>query len=114
MLLAGGGHLRAQHPFALEPVEAPNAKMLHSPVRLRRRQMLTQSWNNHANKRALDMTRISETKTTPYDVSDHLRTPEEMSAYLSMWIEETPEDVEGIARALNAIARARTILNSSK
>ena len=114
MLLAGGGHLCVQLPFALEPVDALNANILRTPVRLLQRQMLTHSWNNHANERALDMTRISETKTTPYDVSEHLRTPEEMFAYLSVWIEEAPEDVEGIARALKAIARARTILNSSK
>ncbi len=46
-------------------------------------------------------------KTTPYDVAEHLRTPEEMAAYLDAWLEEAPEDVSGIARALGDIARAK-------
>ena len=29
-------------------------------------------------------------KTTVYDVSEHLRTPEEMAAYLDAWLEEAP------------------------
>jgi len=45
--------------------------------------------------------------TAPYDVAEHLRTPEEMAAYLDAWLEEAPDDVGGIARALGAIARAR-------
>lgn len=46
-------------------------------------------------------------KTIPYDVAEHLRTPEEMAAYLDAWFTEAPEDVAGIARALGDIARAR-------
>ena len=46
-------------------------------------------------------------KTTAYDVAEHLRTPEEMAAYLDAWLEEAPEDVSGIARALGDIARAK-------
>lgn len=42
-----------------------------------------------------------------YDVAEHLRTPQEMAAYLDAWLEEAPEDVAGIARALGDIARAR-------
>ena len=49
----------------------------------------------------------TKTKTTPYDVSEHLRTPEEMAAYLDAWLEEAPDDAAGIARALGDIARAR-------
>lgn len=45
--------------------------------------------------------------TTRYDVAEHLRTPEEMAAYLDAWLSETPEDVSGIARALGDIARAK-------
>ena len=50
---------------------------------------------------------IARTKTIPYDVSQHLRTPEEMAAYLDAWLEEGPDDVVGIARALGDIARAK-------
>jgi probable addiction module antidote protein len=46
-------------------------------------------------------------KTSAYDVAEHLRTPEEMAAYLDAWLEEAPDDVSGIARALGDIARAR-------
>jgi probable addiction module antidote protein len=48
-----------------------------------------------------------KTKTTPYDVAEHLRTPEEMAAYLDAWLEEAPDDAAGIARALGDIARAK-------
>lgn len=47
------------------------------------------------------------TKTVPYDVSEQLRTPEEMAAYLDAWLEEAPDDASGIARALGDIARAK-------
>jgi probable addiction module antidote protein len=43
----------------------------------------------------------------PYDVAEHLRTPEEMAAYLDAWLAEAPDDVAGIARALGDIARAK-------
>jgi probable addiction module antidote protein len=49
----------------------------------------------------------SEARTTTYDVAVHLRTPEEMAAYLDAWLEEAPDDVAGIARALGDIARAK-------
>lgn len=48
----------------------------------------------------------AHTKTVAYDVSEQLRTPEEMAAYLDAWLEEAPEDAAGIARALGDIARA--------
>ena len=44
---------------------------------------------------------------SPYDVAEHLRTPAEMAAYLDAWLEEAPDDVAGIARALGDIARAK-------
>jgi probable addiction module antidote protein len=47
------------------------------------------------------------TKTTPYDVAEQLRTPEEMAAYLDAWLDEAPDDAAGIARALGDIARAK-------
>ncbi|MBK6657196.1 MAG: putative addiction module antidote protein [Proteobacteria bacterium] len=48
-----------------------------------------------------------KTKTFPYDVAEQLRTPEEMAAYLDAWLDEYPDDVTGIARALGTVARAK-------
>jgi probable addiction module antidote protein len=50
---------------------------------------------------------VRKIKTIPYDVSEQLRTPEEMAAYLDAWLEEAPDDAAGIARALGDIARAK-------
>jgi probable addiction module antidote protein len=50
----------------------------------------------------------------PYDVAEHLRTPEEMAAYLEAWLEEVPDDVGGLARALGDIARARGMTQVAK
>jgi probable addiction module antidote protein len=49
----------------------------------------------------------ARTKTTAYDVAEHLRTPKEIAAYLAAWLEDSPEDSAGIARALGDIARAK-------
>src|SRR2546427_5425690 len=51
--------------------------------------------------------KTKKTRTTPYDVAEHLRTPEEMAAYLDAWLAEAPDDAAGIARALGDIARAK-------
>jgi len=53
-------------------------------------------------------------KLAPYDVSDHLRSPEEMAAYLDAWFDEFPEDVSGIARAVGDIARAKGMTKVAK
>ena len=53
-------------------------------------------------------------KTTPYDVAEHLRTPEEMAAYLDAWLEEAPDDAAGIAKALGSIARAKGMTQVAK
>jgi len=50
---------------------------------------------------------MAKTVTTRYDVSEHLRTPEEMAAYLEACMEEAPGDAAFIARALGNIARAK-------
>ncbi len=50
---------------------------------------------------------MAKTKTTLYDVSEHLRTPDEMAAYLEACIEEANGDAAFIAKALGDIARAR-------
>ena len=48
-----------------------------------------------------------KTTTTPHDVAEHLRTPEEMAAYLEACIEEADGDAAFIAKALGDIARAQ-------
>jgi probable addiction module antidote protein len=58
--------------------------------------------------------KVVKTKTTPYDVSEQLRNPEEMAAYLDAWLEEAPEDATGIARALGDIARAKGMSQVAK
>jgi len=50
---------------------------------------------------------MKKTVTTRYDVSEHLRTPEEMAAYLEACIEEAGLDAAFITRALGDIARAK-------
>lgn len=51
--------------------------------------------------------KAAKTRVVPYDVAEQLRTPEEMAAYLDAWLNEAPDDVAGIARALGDIARAK-------
>jgi DNA-binding phage protein len=58
--------------------------------------------------------KATKIKTSSYDVAEHLRTPEEMAAYLDAWLEEAPEDVSGIARALGDIARAKGMSQVAK
>ena len=54
------------------------------------------------------LTKISaKARIVPYDISEQLRTPEEMAAYLDAWFVEAPDDATGIARALGDIARAK-------
>ncbi len=50
---------------------------------------------------------MAKTVTTKYDVAEHLRTPQEMAAYLEMCIEEANGDAAFIAKALGDIARAK-------
>ena len=58
--------------------------------------------------------KLTKTKTTPYDVAEHLRTPEEMAAYLDAWLQAAPDDATGIARALGEIARAKGMTQVAK
>jgi len=58
--------------------------------------------------------KASKAKPTPYDVAEHLRTPEEMAAYLDAWLDEAPEDTAGIAKALGNIARAKGMTQVAK
>src|SRR3990170_5513429 len=50
---------------------------------------------------------MRKTKTTRYDVAEHLRTTEEMAAYLEACLEEANGDAAFIAKALGDIARAK-------
>lgn len=55
-----------------------------------------------------------KTKLTRYDVAEHLRTPEEMSAYLSACMEEAGDDAAFVAKALGDIARAKGMTQIAK
>ncbi len=50
---------------------------------------------------------MPKTKTSRYDVAEHLRTPDEMAAYLEACLEEANCDAAFIAKALGDIARAK-------
>jgi probable addiction module antidote protein len=50
---------------------------------------------------------MTKTTTTRYDVAEHLRTQEEMAAYLEACLEEANGDASFIAKALGDIARAK-------
>src|ERR1044072_2607627 len=50
---------------------------------------------------------MRKTKTTRYDVAEHIRTPEEMAAYLEACLHEAKGDAEFYAKAPGGIPRAR-------
>jgi probable addiction module antidote protein len=50
---------------------------------------------------------MAKTMTARYDVAEHLRTPEEMAAYLEACLEEAEGDAAFVAKALGDIARAK-------
>ena len=50
---------------------------------------------------------MTKTTTSRYDVAEHLRTQEEMAAYLEACLEEANGDAAFIAKALGDIARAK-------
>ena len=57
---------------------------------------------------------MTRTVTSPYDVAEHLRTPEEMAAYLEASMEEADGDAAFIAKALGDIARARGMAQAAR
>ena len=57
--------------------------------------------------RNLKVDTMTKTATSPYDVAEHLRTREEMAAYLDASIEEADGDAAFVAKAMGDIARAR-------
>jgi probable addiction module antidote protein len=50
---------------------------------------------------------MGKTITTRFDVAEHLRTPEEMAAYLEACLEAADGDAAFVAKALGDIARAK-------
>lgn len=50
---------------------------------------------------------MTKTTATRYDVAEHLRTPQEMAAYLEACLEEADGNAAFIAKALGDIARAK-------
>ena len=50
---------------------------------------------------------MAKTITTRYYVAEHLRTPEEMAAYLEACLDDADSDAAFIAKALGDIARAK-------
>ncbi len=50
---------------------------------------------------------MGKIQTTRYDVAEHLRTPEEMAAYLEACLQEAEGDAAFVAKALGDIARAK-------
>lgn len=50
---------------------------------------------------------MTKTITSAYDIAEHLRTPEEMTAYLEATMEEAYGDTVFIAKVLGDIARAK-------
>jgi len=50
------------------------------------------------------------TRTTRYDVAEHLGTPEEMTAYLEACLEAADGDAAFVAKALGDIARVKGIV----
>ena len=57
---------------------------------------------------------MPKTKTTRFDLSEHLRTPAEMAAYLETCFEEADGDAAFIAKALGDIARAKGMSQVAK
>ena len=52
--------------------------------------------------------KMGKTTTTRYDVAEHLRSHEEMAAYLEACLEEANGDAAFIAKALQRLARSTT------
>jgi probable addiction module antidote protein len=57
---------------------------------------------------------MAKTATTRYDVAEHLRTQEEMAAYLEACFDEANGDAAFIAKALGDIARAKGMSQVAK
>jgi probable addiction module antidote protein len=49
----------------------------------------------------------AKTETRPYDVAEHLRTPEGMALYIDACLAESDGDAAFVAKALGDVARAQ-------
>jgi len=50
---------------------------------------------------------MNKTTTRPWDSAEHLKTGEDIAAYLDACLEEAGDDIAFIAEALGTVARAR-------
>lgn len=57
---------------------------------------------------------MTKTRTTRYNVAEHLHTPEEMAAFLKECLEEANGDAAFIAKALGDIARAKCMSQAER
>jgi probable addiction module antidote protein len=57
---------------------------------------------------------MKKTNISRYDVAEHLRSPEEMAAYLEACLEEANGDAAFIAKALGDIAKAKGMSQIAK
>ena len=57
---------------------------------------------------------MARIRSRRYDTAEHLRTPEEMAAYLEACIEEANGDAAFIAKALGNIAKAKGMTQVAK
>ena len=53
-------------------------------------------------------------ETTPWNVQDHLQTPEECALYLEAVFEEARDDPAFIAKAIGDVARARGMTQTAR
>jgi probable addiction module antidote protein len=57
---------------------------------------------------------MSKINTTPWDSAEHLRTDEDMVAYIDACLEEAGDDAAFIAHALGVVARAKGMTQLAK
>lgn len=57
---------------------------------------------------------MRKTTLSRYDVAEHLRTPEEMAAYLEASLEEANGDAAFVAKALGDIVRSKGMLTVAR
>ena len=99
--------------LATEPQDAP--KSLANIARTRMKKLIKSKDAAETKvQRTARTSRAARTKTSAYDVAEHLRTPKEIATYLAAWLQDAPDDVAGIARALGDSARAKGMSNVAK
>lgn len=57
---------------------------------------------------------MGKIKTTPWDSAEHLKTDEDMVAYIDACLEEAGDDAAFIAHALGVVARAKGMTQLAK